>query len=520
MRVLSGMPTKSLAHHLDFKRPNRATFWTVVTIAALLTLVPVCGAAQSDASVEGTLTDQGKPFAKGLVVLQRMKDEHCAKLFSSSHPSAQEVRQLESCARDLPWINTDEKGNYSYRQLAPGWYSIRFLWLLGKLPARETATTCSSVEWAIFFQPGKDTSGKYNAMAQGNPFEIKAGESKQINFEYRDQINGGPNCSGAMAPSAPLVKLENLGNARISVPGVKGVLEINVGATRWETRIRSQKEIYMTAMDRSDQLLISASLQQVPFAASPEKCRGDRWPNQERALRTHNMKPEHLQQTRRGEFALVEFMVPKNQVAELRMKDVHAYWGSGNLCAELHLSKVQFQQEDYSLFEQVLTTTRFLPDEPPAPVLSVDLSVVAYVSQGSKLYLKKNYAEAAAFYQRALDMEKQKRTLNQDMFRVLVDNLGMSYGISGNLPKAKETLEYGITQDATYPLFYYSLACMYGEMDKMEEALGQLRLAYKYRANMIPGEGPVPDPLKDDSFRNFVKNDTFVQAVREMQRQQ
>jgi hypothetical protein len=70
-----------------------------------------------------------------------------------------------------------------------------------------------------------------------------------------------------------------------------------------------------------------------------------------------------------------------------------------------------------------------------------------------------------------------------------------------------------------YPLFYYNLACTYGEMGKMDEALGQLRLAYKYRANMIPGEGTVPDPLKDDSFRSFVKNDTFVQAVRAMQLQ-
>jgi tetratricopeptide (TPR) repeat protein len=93
----------------------------------------------------------------------------------------------------------------------------------------------------------------------------------------------------------------------------------------------------------------------------------------------------------------------------------------------------------------------------------------------------------------------------------------MSYGISGNLEKAKATFEYGLTQDPEYPLFYYNLACMYGEMSKMDEALGQLRLAYKYKANMIPGEA-FPDPLKDDSFRHFVKDEKFVNAVHDFEK--
>ncbi len=101
---------------------------------------------------------------------------------------------------------------------------------------------------------------------------------------------------------------------------------------------------------------------------------------------------------------------------------------------------------------------------------------------------------------------------------MLVDNLGMSYGISGKLAEAKLTFEYGISQDPEYPMFYYLLACDYGEMGKMDESLEQLRLAYKFKANAIPGES-LPDPLTDDSFRNFVKEKKFLDAVREMQRQ-
>jgi tetratricopeptide (TPR) repeat protein len=107
--------------------------------------------------------------------------------------------------------------------------------------------------------------------------------------------------------------------------------------------------------------------------------------------------------------------------------------------------------------------------------------------------------------------------LSPTIFRVLVDSLGMSYGLSGKLAKAKETFEYGIVQDPQYPLFYYNLACTYGEMGKKDESLEQLRLAYKYKANIIAGES-FPDPLKDDSFRRFLSDPGFVQAVREMQR--
>jgi len=59
------------------------------------------------------------------------------------------------------------------------------------------------------------------------------------------------------------------------------------------------------------------------------------------------------------------------------------------------------------------------------------------------------------------------------------------------------------------------MACFYGEMGDKDQALPQLRLAYSRKGNMISGE-PFPDPLKDDSFRAFVSDQTFVSAVKEM----
>ncbi len=140
-----------------------------------------------------------------------------------------------------------------------------------------------------------------------------------------------------------------------------------------------------------------------------------------------------------------------------------------------------------------------------------------YFGLGSKFYLQRNYAKAAESYENALDLEKQQPTLSKDYLRVLVDNLGMSYGIGGKLPQAKATFEYGLTQDPEYPMFFYNLACTYGEMDKMNDALAELRQAYKYKANNIAGE-TLPDPMKDDSFRHFIGKEEFVNAVHEMQK--
>ena len=51
----------------------------------------------------------------------------------------------------------------------------------------------------------------------------------------------------------------------------------------------------------------------------------------------------------------------------------------------------------------------------------------------------------------------------------------------------------------------------------MDEAIAQLRTAFKYKANVLDGE-TMPDPLKDDSFRYFVDKKEFVDAVHDMQK--
>src|SRR5258706_6478456 len=135
-----------------------------------------------------------------------------------------------------------------------------------------------------------------------------------------------------------------------------------------------------------------------------------------------------------------------------------------------------------------------------------------YLRQGSVFYLQDDFKKAIPPYQKAFDLEKARPTLDKTLWRVLIDNLGMAYGISGDLKKAKETFEFGLSRDKVYPMFYYNLACTYAEMNDMDASIVNLKLAFTHKADVIAGE-QMPDPAQDDSFQRFLKNPRFVSAL-------
>ncbi len=138
-----------------------------------------------------------------------------------------------------------------------------------------------------------------------------------------------------------------------------------------------------------------------------------------------------------------------------------------------------------------------------------------YLKAGSVLYINHQYKEAIVPYSKALDLEKKDRKLERTWWIVLVDNLSIAYGITGDLKNSREVIEYGISQDATYPLFYYNMACSYGEENVEENAIKYLRLAYKNKDNMLESES-LPDPATDSSFQNLMKSASFRKALAEM----
>lgn len=65
-------------------------------------------------------------------------------------------------------------------------------------------------------------------------------------------------------------------------------------------------------------------------------------------------------------------------------------------------------------------------------------------------------------------------------------------------------------------MFHYNMACTYAEMNDEEQAIAYLKSAFKNRENMIKGE-QMPDPASDDSFARFMKDEKFLNVLKEIE---
>ena len=133
------------------------------------------------------------------------------------------------------------------------------------------------------------------------------------------------------------------------------------------------------------------------------------------------------------------------------------------------------------------------------------------------LYNEQQFASAAPLFELALDKfknipEKDNRTIR----RVLIDQAGMAYGISGNLAKARAIFTMAIADDPDYPMYYYNLACADAEDKNLAGAQKYLQEAFDRKANVNPGE-QMPDPTQDDSFTPYRDNKqfwSFIESLR------
>lgn len=299
---------------------------------------------------------------------------------------------------------------------------------------------------------------------------------------------------------------------RVEIPDIKGVLEINVGASPWYLEfVPEDKWTMLHARQRPDHVTITAQLRQVAFAATSESCKAEFWSKLQQSLAG---KTEGLQESTYGGASRVEYNL--NDADNAKAHHLLAYWGAVNLCAEVHLIKVGYSAPDQTAFEQILSSVRLFPDQ--TGLQGADQTQAgssSLMAQGNELYSQGHYDGALKFYQRAFDLEKSNRTFDKDLFLELISRLAFCYRLNGSLAKARETLDYGLSQDSEYPLFHYDMACVYAQMGKMDETLGHLREAYKYHANASPGDMP-PDPTQDSCFQKFSTDPKFTDAVQKM----
>ena len=133
---------------------------------------------------------------------------------------------------------------------------------------------------------------------------------------------------------------------------------------------------------------------------------------------------------------------------------------------------------------------------------------------GTQVFYSGDYEMAIKVYSETLATQKDLQKTNKVLWYTIVDNLGMSYGVSGQLESSVKVYEDAILLDDEYPMFYYSLACGYAELLNIEEAIANLDKAWSHKDKMIAGE-TLPNPMYDSSFSKHKENEKFLAWLKE-----
>lgn len=151
----------------------------------------------------------------------------------------------------------------------------------------------------------------------------------------------------------------------------------------------------------------------------------------------------------------------------------------------------------------------------PSKPATQEKSSMDYMSEAMAALEAGDYRKAVELDQKAFDLEMKERKLPRDLWLQMVNTLAGGYALNGQVKRGHEIIDYGIKQEPKYPIFYYIKAIAYAQEDKEADAIKYLRLAFKYKVNIVPGE-EFPDPETDGSFEKFRNSEKFKKALAEM----
>jgi hypothetical protein len=190
-----------------------------------------------------------------------------------------------------------------------------------------------------------------------------------------------------------------------------------------------------------------------------------------------------------------------NDASGKTLYTVRGFVAAGDMCGDLELyGNAQLGSEDEEV-KKILASYQL--DENYTPKFN-DVFLYAQI-----LYNAQMYTAAAPMFEMALTKVGETPAPSvKTMRRVVTDQAGMSYGMSGDIAKARAIFEKASAEDPDYPLNYYNLACADAEEKNLAGARKNLQKAFDRKANVIPGE-KMPDPTTDDSFLPYRENKEF-----------
>ncbi|MDP3150232.1 MAG: hypothetical protein Q8N83_14010 [Ignavibacteria bacterium] len=230
-------------------------------------------------------------------------------------------------------------------------------------------------------------------------------------------------------------------------------------------------------------------------------------------------KVEHVIKTNLRDCSVVEYYIPELYSEKINQQNMNAHFVKDGLWVDLHISKVNFHESERETFYNFLKSVSFSPAKMEGAIVSSPDSLkeaqLSFMEKASAYYLYHDLDNAIKYYQKVLDIEMANNLLEKKMWYVLVDNLGMAYGVNGDLNKARSIFEYGLSKDSSYPLFYYNIGCIYGEKGDLDSSIVYLKLAFERKSNVLEGED-MPNPKDDSSFQKFINDDKFKKLLKEL----
>jgi tetratricopeptide (TPR) repeat protein len=295
----------------------------------------------------------------------------------------------------------------------------------------------------------------------------------------------------------------------VSFPGKTWAIQIPASGFKVEAdEVKADGRKYLLASNDKNGVTISVTLERGGQVATAQECHESM---SRRAKQAESEKVTDIVTRDVNQFSMLEYTMAQMNGIRFNQRNIFACLAKEDVYADLHISKVSFQPSDEALLMAYVQGAQVV-DVSPSEAKGAGPKSMDYFLEGSRSFQKQDFKGAIGPYQNALDLEKKDPKLGQTYWRVLVDNLAMAYGISGDLKNSKDILEYGISKDPTYPLFYYNIACMYAESEDLDNTMANLKKAFQYKRNIIQGE-TMPNPRADDSFQRFMHTKQFLDLL-------
>jgi tetratricopeptide (TPR) repeat protein len=295
-------------------------------------------------------------------------------------------------------------------------------------------------------------------------------------------------------------------------PGKAWALELDdAGFTTRANEMQADGRRYFLAENTKTRAVVSVYLEAAKGPVQPGECKRALSEKEKRNSSLASGSLKGVSYRENGEMQILEFTLAELDGVPTNQRNIFGCLIKDGVFIDIHISKVFFKAADQPSFEALLQSFHFVPREASIAPVPTGNSLRLF-QEGSRYFIAHQYREAIAPYQKALEIEKNTPTLDKNLWRVLIDNLSIAYGITHDLTSAREALTYGVSKDPDYPLFYYNLACVAAEKGDLPDTENYMKLAFERRDNLIPGE-TFPDARVDDSFQKLLLQKEFRQFL-------